>query len=153
MNVNKVVDLLEKVIAAVKEVDKGTVEKCLESNRFKKLSDGWIKDLRTCLEWGPSSANEMNWADARKYCEKLGGRLPERFELESILDLTKYSPAIDKDFFADTKTDDYYWSNTIVAGYSDFAWFVDFVSGIVCYCNKGDDDYVRPVRSSQCLII
>jgi len=153
MNTNKVVDLLQQVIVAVKEVDKGTAEKLPESNRFKKLSDGWIKDLKTGLEWGPSSDKKMDWEDAQKFCEKKGGRLPERFELESILDLTKYNPAIDKDFFADTKTDDYYWSNTPVAGDSDNAWVVGFYNGYVGYCNEDNNDYVRPVRSSQCLII
>ena len=151
MDVNKVVKALEGVINAVRE--QSETVKVSESTRFKKLSDGWIKDLRTGLEWGPSSAKKMNWEDAKSYCEKSGGRLPERFELESILDLTKYNPAIDKDFFHDTKTDDYYWSNTTYAVVSGSAWVVDFYSGDVSYCYKGGGNYVWPVRSSQCLII
>ena len=151
MDVNKVVIALEQVIAAVKE-QPGTI-KVSELTRFKKLSDGWVKDLRTGLEWGPSSDKKMNWENAKSYCEKQGGILPERFELESILDLTKYNPVVDKDFFPDTKTDDWYWSNTQHAGFPGVAWFVGFGDGYVGYSDKGLYFYVRPVRSSQCLII
>ena len=118
------------------------------ADRFMKLDDGWIKDSLLGIDWGPSSTETMKWEAAKKYCADLGGRLPERFELLALVDDTKRDPATFP-IFTDTKTDDWYWTGTIVAGSDGHAWFVNFYGGSVgSYC-KGDGGYVRPVCSSQ----
>ena len=124
------------------------LDKFQSPDRFKKLKDGWIKDNLLGLDWGPSSANTMIWKDAEKYCKDLGGRLPEVNELQSLVDYSKHHPAINP-IFLDTKTDDYYWSATKVAGFPDYAWLVGFSYGLVGYWCKGHGGYVRSCRSSQ----
>ena len=116
--------------------------------RFKKLSDGWIKDFVLGIDWGPSSDKTMKWEDAKKYCASLGGRLPARFELVSLIDDTKHHPAINP-IFADTKIDDWYWSGTTHAGSPGCARIVNFGNGLVNAYHKSSSGYVRPVRASQ----
>ena len=120
-----------------------------KTQRFQKLKDGWIRDNFLGLDWGPSSTTRMNWEIAKKYAADQGGRLPTRRELESLVDITKYNPAIDKDIFPDTKTDDWYWTGDTVAWRSVYAWTVNFYFGYVDNWGKDYDFYVRPVRSSQ----
>lgn len=116
--------------------------------RFQILKDGWIKDNQTGLEWGPSSKESLNFKDAEKYCKENGGRLPTRVELESIQDLTKYNPCIDKDIFKDTFSS-WYWSSTKCAWNSSVSWCVSFYDGLVIYYLESYDDYVRPCRAGQ----
>jgi hypothetical protein len=73
-------------------------------------------------------------------------RLPERTELEAILDLTRYAPAIDPTYFRDTKSD-WYWTRTPCAWSSDRAWLVGFSFGYVdYYLLRYYTAFVRPVR-------
>jgi hypothetical protein len=117
------------------------------SERFQKLKDGWIKDTLLDLDWGPSSTNRMNWKDAQKHCSDQGGRLPEIDELASLVDRSKYKPAIHP-IFTDTQSDNY-WSGTTYADNTVNAWGVYFDDGYVDSTNKTLEYYVRPVRSSQ----
>jgi len=127
----------------------GVLTQTLRSaSRFSKLKDGWVKDEFLGIDWGPSSDKRMNWEDAEKHCANLGGRLPERFELASLIDDTKFKPAVDKDVFPDTVSD-YYWSGTTYAYWTDGAWIVYFIDGYVYVDVKTYSYYVRPVRSSQ----
>jgi hypothetical protein len=78
-------------------------------------------------------------------------RIPERFELESILDLKRYSPAIDPVFFRDTRSD-WYWTNTPCAwndrpGPSGSVWVVDFGGGGVNYDDRNSTAFARAVRA------
>ena len=127
----------------------GLLERLRSPDRFQKLEDGWVKDSLLGIDWGPSSSNRMNWGDAKKYCVDQKGRLPEIDELASLADRSKRDPAINTEAFPDTKTDDWYWTATEVAGFSGNAWLVDFDEGYVGYCFEDGDGYVRPVRSSQ----
>ena len=119
-----------------------------DPNRFQKLEDGWVRDKLCGVEWGPSSDKYLTFKQAQAYCKKLGGRLPDVEELASLVDRTKYDPAIDKDIFLDTKSS-YYWTGTQHARWSDSAWCVVFVNGHVSNDGKGYDVYVRTVRASQ----
>ncbi len=74
-------------------------------------------------------------------------RLPERDELESILDLSRHSPAIDPDFFPDTPCNDWYWTNTLTAWSSARAWLVHFNGGYVNDDLRLNPAFVRPVRA------
>ena len=128
-------------------VKKSVVKKEVQE-RFKILPDNWIKDTVTGLEWGPSSNAYLNLELAQKYCKDNGGRLPTRQELESILDLTKHDPAIDKTIFKDTHSS-YYWTSTKCAWNISCSWCVSFNDGYVDGCNVDYSIYVRPVRASQ----
>ena len=120
-----------------------------ETTRFKKLSDGWVLDKALGIEWGPTQKKEMDWKDAKATCELLGGRLPTVKELRSLIDYEKHDPAIDKDFFSDTKSS-WYWTSTECAwNKSGAAWVVYFGYGNVGYNFKVSASYVRPVRASQ----
>ncbi|NHZ87173.1 MAG: DUF1566 domain-containing protein, partial [Planctomycetia bacterium] len=92
----------------------------------------------------------INQKDAIEYCEKLNGRLPEEYELVTLLDRSKYSPAIlSPEIFSDTKTDAWYWTITPCAWGSDGAWIANFNDGHVhYYIIKDSNNYVRPVRDS-----
>jgi hypothetical protein len=150
MNTRRVIEALQQVITAIKEETKPIT---VENGRFRTLGDGWVLDKAIGIEWGPSSTKRMNWGEAKKYSSEQGGRLPTVKELSSLIDYDKNDPAIDTQFFKDTKTDDWYWTGTEVAGYSVFAWIVYFCYGYVDVYSKDFDNYVRPVRASQCLII
>jgi hypothetical protein len=119
-----------------------------KSDRFEQLPDGWVKDLQSGLEYGPSSQNEMKHKEAEQFCKLAGGRLPTVQELHAIVDYEKYNPAIDKDFFPETKSS-WYWTATKLAGSSGRAWCVAFYSGGVYDDYTDSSIYVRPVRASQ----
>lgn len=149
MSLEKAVSLLEQVVAELKAKPAAVVE----SGRFKKLNDGWVLDKALGIEWGPSSTKRFDWEDAKKYAAEQGGRLPTVKELRSLVDYDRREPAIDTQFFGDTKTDDWYWTGTPVAGYSSDAWCVFFGSGGVSISSKDCNSCVRPVRASQCLVL
>ena len=131
------------LIEARGPVDKRPLE--VKSERFIKLPDGWVKDIQTGLEWGPSSSDSMNWGKAKAHCEKADGRLPTVRELESLIDRKKHNPATD---LPGTKSE-WYWTCEDTAWYSCNAWYVVFSHGSVNYDSKDYNYYVRPVRSSQ----
>jgi hypothetical protein len=137
-----------KKAAAEVQVESAFIKLLKDPNRFQKLEDGWVRDKLVGIEWGPSSKDEMNFAKAQQYCSKLGGRLPEVNELQSLVDHTKYNPSIDTNIFQDTLAS-WYWTGTQHAKYADCAWCVGFDYGGVGNGSKGLDNYVRPVRASQ----
>jgi hypothetical protein len=114
-------------------------------DRFTKLADGWIKDTKTGLEWGPGSEKELKWDDAKKYCADQGGRLPTVRELEFLIDRKKHDPATSMPGMKSS----WYWTSEEVAWNTASAWCVDFGYGYVSWCGKDYGYYVRPVRSSQ----
>ena len=81
-----------------------------------------------------------NWDDAQSVfiatlnAKNYGGfsdwRLPTFKELSSIVNSGTYSPAINTDYFPNTKSS-YYWSSTTHAGDTSSAWCVNFSDGDV----------------------
>ena len=125
--------------------------------------DGTVSDSTTKLMWqddysdNGGSIKEATWQEAIAYCEesKLAGyedwRLPNIKELKSIVDDTKYNPAIDTSAFSNTTTSDDYWSSTTRARYHDRAWIVNFWGGDdrgYGY-NKDNSGFVRCVRDDK----
>jgi hypothetical protein len=144
---------IEKIIA-----DK--IENKAPTGRFIDNGDNTITDTKTGLVWikdhdviDKKFAKRMIWNEAIEACKDLeyaghkDWHLPTREELLTILDLTKYDPAIDPIF--KVHTDDWYWSSTPCAWGLVFAWYVFFGNGYVYNSYKGNSGYVRPVRSSQ----
>lgn len=121
----------------------------IEDVRFERLPDGWVKDHELGLDWGPSSATEMNYPKAEEYCKSVGGRMPTTEELFSLVDRTVHEPAINKQAFPDTKPS-WYWTSDVVVWRTDKArWVVDFGSGVVGSNGESYGFYVRPCRPSQ----
>jgi formylglycine-generating enzyme required for sulfatase activity len=99
------------------------------------------------LEWQKQPApNEMNWEDAKSYCQGLalaggGWRLPSKDELLALY-ATKSSgtasfPGMDAGG---------YWSSSAVAGSSGYAWDVSFYGGYTNGDGVGYGYRVRCVR-------
>lgn len=124
-------------------------------SRFVDNGDGTVTDKETNLTWmKQDDGKKRSWADAKKYCEenqaKLPGegwRMPTVNELFSLVDHTKYGPAIDP-LFLNTQSS-YYWSSTPYAGGSGFAWCVSFYSGGVGWDGLSSGYLVRPVRQNS----
>jgi hypothetical protein len=76
----------------------------------------------------------MAWADAKTYCANLtlGGssewRLPTRIELESIVDYSKFNPALNTTAFPSTPSE-FFWSSSPGADRTSNAWVVHFNDG------------------------
>jgi|GEM_PF-664649 len=108
-------------------------------------SNGTIMDNKTGLMWQQADDGvERYWDDASNHCcqdLRLGGysdwRLPRVDELRTIVDYTRYKPAIDPVF--NGRSGDY-WSSSTYAGYPDDAWSVHFYYG---YVNANYKTYSR----------
>ena len=122
---------------------------------FTDNGDGTTTDNVTNLVWQQEDDNSTRtWESALTYCEGLSlagksdWRLPNIRELETIVDETRYSPAIDPTYFPNTNSSSY-WSSTTSAHLTSHAWRVYFDDGRVGDGNKSSDYYVRCVRGGQ----
>jgi hypothetical protein len=118
-------------------------------------ADQTVTDTSTGLIWSvDTSETTMNWGMALKYCENYSladysdWRLPEKEELRSIVDYTRYSPTIDTNYFKTLSA--FYWSSTSHASNTGFAWGVDFYDGYGNLYAKDSSYFVRAVRGGQC---
>ena len=112
-----------------------------------------VHDSERKLMWqdnGAVESKEVLYGEAKTYCKKLSlaehddWRLPTVHELQSIVDLTRYEPAIQRGFhFVASES---YWSSTLYADDKDRAWNVDFKSGSTQNSRHSYDFYVRCVR-------
>ncbi len=71
--------------------------------------------------------------------------LPTIEELALLADRTRYSPAINTDYFRDIQND-WYWSKTEAAWSSASAWSVSFGSGLVDGLHRLSDGFALAVR-------
>ena len=71
--------------------------------------------------------------------------LPTIDELQLLVDRSRYSPAIDTDFFVDIEND-WYWSKTAAAWSSASAWLVGFDLGYVYNYPRGGYGFALAVR-------
>jgi len=121
---------------------------------FSRDGSGVVTDSVTGLVWQDNETVEKTWVEAISYCEALtlGGnddwRLPNKKELLSIVDYNTYNPAINSVFQNTTYYN--YWSSTIYASNTNYAWSVDFYDGDTSYESKTSTSrYVRCVRAGQ----
>jgi hypothetical protein len=128
-------------------------------NKFIDNADGTITDSASGLVWEKSTgASAVTLAKAKSYCEKLslGGkndwRLPTRNEMQSIVDYTRFNPAIDTAYFPDTVSSEYWTSTKVASDYAggDLWWFVGFRDGDISSFSSVDELSVRAVRAGQC---
>jgi hypothetical protein len=134
----------------------------LATGGFIDNGNGTVTDTSTGLMWQQDTApGSYNWQQALAYCESLtlaghhDWRLPNRNELQSLIDYNRYNPAINTDYFPDTVSCDpwpflcHYWSSTTLANNPYYAWVVYFYDGYVGYNYKSGHYYVRAVRGGQ----
>jgi len=137
--------------------------------------DGTVTDTATGLMWQTcsygqewdeidkvctGSAVTLSWQQALEAAEALtwsghsDWRLPNINELQTLVDDKTLNPAIDTNFFPNTRSSPY-WSSTTAAYRTDYAWRVDFYYGPVHHRDKSDSDhnYVRAVRAGLSEII
>ena len=144
------------------------------SPRFTDKGNGTVKDNLTKLIWlknanafgvrtweqALSDANTLSSGSAGLTDGSMAGdwRLPNRKELESLLDFAYYGPALSSasgmsqwtsgDAFIGVQSS-IYWSSTTYSGYTAGAWGVDLSDGSVSYGGKANTYYVWPVRAGQ----
>lgn len=136
----------------------GTVSDAATGLRWKRCSEGQAWDGATCT----GSATMHTWqaalqlADSASDAGSSDWRLPNKNELESLVELRCSSPAINATFFPATPLDrPWFWSAS-PSGYGDntstHAWFVYFDSGYVgwdYWVDKSKALHVRLVRAGQ----
>jgi hypothetical protein len=143
--------------------DDGDLEKGVAwpTPRFTDLGDGTITDNLTGLIWtkdangpGPAScspATTKTWQQALDYvkCLKINSylghndwRLPNRKELFSLIDRSKYSPALPAGHpFQHVQSNSFlerYWSSTTRFAATGYAFSVSMPDGTVDYGDKSD---------------
>jgi Protein of unknown function (DUF1566) len=148
-------------------------------------SNGTVRDNLTGLTWlqkadynsTSGTSGTATWQNALTFCNALGSgqcgltdgstagqwRLPNRFELTSLLDLAYADPALSNDVgtnqwpntissFTNVQTTpnySYYWSSTTSAGNTGSALVVGLDRGFVLDGGKSGMYYVWPVRGGQ----
>ncbi|MCP4755353.1 MAG: DUF1566 domain-containing protein, partial [Proteobacteria bacterium] len=120
---------------------------------FTDNGDGTVRHQSTGLTW--QQANGLKtWESALTECEalSLGGyddwRLPNARELQTIIDYSSYSPAINSTMFPAANPSDYWSSTTSVAG-STTAMHASFNNGFMGNTSKTGSLYARCVRSDK----
>ena len=119
----------------------------LVDNNFS-VSGDIVTDTTTCLQWQDGAiVATRTWSDAVAYCQSLGDgwTLPNANELNSIVDYTKSSPAINSSFTNVVNGE--YWSSTTFVNDTAQATYVNFDSGVSrSDANKTETYNVRCVR-------
>jgi len=156
--------------------DDGDLEKGVAwpNPRFKDNGNGTVTDNLTGLIWlkNANCFDIRNWSQALTDCNGLNSgecgltdgsiagdwRLPNRSELNSLIDVRYYNPALSNTAgtgqwsagnpFTNVQSG-LYWSSTTYAGYTDAAWGVVMDVGDVYGYNKSYNGYVWPVRGGQ----
>ena len=120
---------------------------------FTDNGDGTIRDNYTGLTWQKnSSTTAMNWEAALAYAKTvtLGGksdwRLPNIKELQSLNDVSRVKPSINKTYFPNIVTSAFYWSSTSQYKTPTIAWDFNTDYGVVTYDTKTVNKYVILVR-------
>jgi len=135
----------------------------LQANDVEKDTKRWVKmrnevkDTKLGLIWQDSKSTKTRkktWTKGKKYCEKLSlsgaynWRLPTYKELITIVDYTRYEPAVESTFEY-TNVMGYYWTSDEVVTNDKYAWYVFFQYGLSYTYSKQKKSYIRCVRSAS----
>lgn len=110
------------------------------------------RDQETNLAWKIIDKPATNWSDANKECQNLKDNengytnwyLPSFYELKSLVEYDKYSPAITSEL-KDIELG-LYWSSSRYLGRKSHFWMVDFKSGKNDWGHEDDIHYVLCVH-------
>lgn len=123
---------------------------------FTDNGDGTIKDNFTGLNWQKnSSTTPMDWEAALAYAKNMSlgsksdWRLPNIKELQSLNDVSRIKPSINKTYFPNIVTSAFYWSSTSQYKTPTVAWDFNTDYGVVTYDTKTVNKYVILVRGGM----
>ena len=133
--------------------------------RFADNFDGTVTDNLTGLIWlkNANCSGGRTWHQALTYCNTLASgmcglndgsvagqwHLPNRKELFSLIDYSRYGPALPQGHPFTNVQSSFYWSSSTNADGTDDAWVVGMNSGNVYDGSKTSSYYVWPVRGGQ----
>ena len=126
-------------------------------SNFVDNGDNTVTDNTTKLMWQRGKSIDYGtWEEALVHCENLylaendDWRLPNRNELQSIINYEKALPAIEV-MISPTEGEGYrdYWSSTTIAEEPDFAWVVGSAYGTISEEYKTYNSFVRCVRGGM----
>ena len=110
-----------------------------------------VVDTITGLVWEKTaSAASLSWGEALAYCQNktvdgyTDWRLPDIMELETLVDYTKVSPAINDTVFVGPVA--FYWSSSTLNGLPDLGKYVGFGTG-----TSANDPKIQTDVSVRCL--
>jgi len=120
------------------------------------LGQTWSEADKTCT----GNPVSMSWQEALQVVPGInsGGqidwRLPNRSELESIVERSCHAPAINAEIFPGVPVTDlsiWFWSSSPHSAYPERAWAVDFYRGEIAdpLSSKNQINRVRLVRAGQ----
>jgi Protein of unknown function (DUF1566)/Viral BACON domain len=121
---------------------------------YTNNGNGTVTDEATGLMWQQETPKVMTWEQALAYCVGLNlgsytdWRLPTIKELISLVDLSRYNPAINTTYFSNAVSS-FYWSSTTNDSNTLNAWGMPFYLGYGDIDNKSLSYYVRAVRGGQ----
>lgn len=140
------------------------------SSRYQISEQAWVIDSLTGLMWSrcpygyqwadgacaslAEQAELIDWVAALAAVDSLsaGGyqdwRLPNRKELESIVDRRCFGPALNEEVFPGDVSG-LFWTSSPNVFRADTAWVVDFDDGAHTNLEKTMSAYLRPVRDYQ----
>ena len=144
---------------SVQAGDDGSYQRGAEwpSSRFSIQSDtNCVMDNLTGLVWA-RNANlaALPWSDAISFCENLtyGGcndwRLPNRSELDSLVDAGRTRPALPAGHPFEDVQNDIYWTSTTYVMNTDYAWTMHAYYGDLSRSSKTWGCQVWPVRGGR----
>ena len=112
------------------------------------IASGAVTDNQTKLVWQQALSALYTQPVAMAYCPTLAGgtwRAPSMKELQTLVDDTQLSPAIDTTAFPNA-TAEAFWTSTLLAGSSSLAYNVDFTDGKTNAVSRSISSRVRCVR-------
>ena len=140
----------------------GTITDGRTGLMWEKLSsfDGSIHDSEDTYTWETAFTVKIPTLNLNAFAGHTDWRLPNQFELYSLLDLGAVTPAVSAPFDTgceagcDVSTcsctlSDFYWSSTTYQDGSNIAWYVDFSNGYVGGESKTSSLRVRAVRGGS----
>ena len=143
--------------AAFTDNGNGTITDTTTGLVWDKCSRGQVWDNTTPPGTCTGVASTHTWAAAlaeataansASHRGQADWRLPNRTELESLVQINAASPAIDGTYFPATPSN-WYWTSTTFAPDPADAWLVSFNNGYANANYKPDTYLVRLVRSGQ----
>jgi alpha-tubulin suppressor-like RCC1 family protein len=134
------------------------------SDRFTDNGDGTILDEESGLVWlkdGNIRKLPMPWLGAKQYIQEMNSgkkpnfgytdwRLPSINELQSLIDRSRFYPALAVGHpFTDVQNH-FYWSSSTGRDVIDYVWIMDIASGemTIDYLSACSYKFLWPVRSS-----
>ncbi|MCP4346167.1 MAG: DUF1566 domain-containing protein, partial [Desulfobacterales bacterium] len=102
-----------------------------------QLNTDGTMNTNNCADTSNGGSNQTDW------------RLPNRFELESLADISQYNPALPTGHPFSSVQSSRYWSSSTYANNTSSTWAMNLTDGDVDYVSKTSVYYTWPVRGGQ----